>query len=65
MNHSTVFRKPVSCPLRLSLVVCVFMLEVTHADDAYRYVVINQYSQMMLFNLIGPLADRVAPQGIM
>lgn len=65
MNHSTVFKNPFSCPLRLWSAACIFMSGMEHADHFSRYAVINQYGQLLLFNLIKPLADKVGPQGIM
>lgn len=50
--------------LSVSASVCVFMRKVKHADDASRHVVINQFSLMKRFNLIRPLADKVALRGI-
>lgn len=64
-NHSTVCRSPVCGPPRLPPAACVFEYDMNRAGDANRQAVLKQYSQMLLFNLIRPLADKVAPQGIM
>lgn len=63
-NHSTVSRKPVSCALTLFDWLRAFSL-IKHTDHTNRYVVISQYSQMLHFKLLRPLADRVACQRIM